>query len=357
VRLTSRFPRRLRVPAAFAAAALFALTLGATPSPAATGPATTSAGVVSYLTSITGNHTVSGQHNREPNSSPAQWTDKVHDITGVYPGMWEGDFLYSADDIANRQTMVDEAEAEWAAGSLVGLMWHECPPTMAEPCSWSDVESKLTSDQWTQLVTDGTSLNTAWKSELDRIVPYLQQLKNAGVPVLWRPLHEINDSWSWWGGNADSARLYQITHDYLVGTKGLTNLVWVWSVKDDSTSTVAGYYPGSQYVDVVGLDSWNANFPSTSWYQTMQSIAAGKPIALAEVGALPTPAELTAQPKWAYFSDWAEYLTNSNSDDAIKATYYDYQVLHRGDITLPAGIRAGAASGAGSRAASGAASG
>ena len=50
-------------------------------------------------------------------------------------------------------------------------------------------------------------------------MPYLQQLKDAGVPVLFRPLHEMNEGWAWWGGRpgADgSAKLYQITHDYLV---------------------------------------------------------------------------------------------------------------------------------------------
>ena len=329
-------PRRIpRILLTLLAGLLLALPTTASPAAAATGGPATAADLVNLLDRTSGNHTVSGQHDREPNASPAQWTNKVYDITGVHPGMWEGDFLYGADDIAHRQTMVDEAKAEWASGSLVGLMWHECPPTMSEPCSWSDVQSKLTAAQWNDLVTAGTPLNTAWKAELDRIVPYLQQLKAAGIPVLWRPLHEINDSWSWWGGNADSARLYQITHDYLAGTKGLTNLVWVWSVKDDDTATAASYYPANQYVDVVALDSWNAGFPSSSWYQTMQSIAAGKPIALAEVGRLPAPADLGAQPRWAYFSEWAEYLTGSNSTAAVQATYSDPQVLHRGDLVVP----------------------
>jgi mannan endo-1,4-beta-mannosidase len=319
--------------AALVGLALLALGAPANAQPAPATTATTAAGLVGYLRGIEGNHTVSGQHNREPNAAPAQWTDKVHDITGVYPGLWGGDFLYQADDIAHRQTMVDEAKAEWAAGSLVALMWHQCPPTMAEPCDWTTgIESHLAPSQWSQLVTSGTTLNNAWKARLDTIVPYLRQLRDAGVPVLWRPLHEINDAWSWWGGNADSARLFQITHDYLAGTQGLTNLVWVWSVKDDSTSNLSQYYPGGSYVDVVGLDSWNAGFPSGAWYSAIQSIAGSKPIALAEVGTLPTPAQLAAQPRWTYFMCWAEYLTNANTDDAIKATYYDYQVLHRGDL-------------------------
>jgi mannan endo-1,4-beta-mannosidase len=54
----------------------------------------TPASVLSYLRSIEGNHTISGQHNAEPNSEPAQYTNEVDAITGVYPGLWGGDFLY-----------------------------------------------------------------------------------------------------------------------------------------------------------------------------------------------------------------------------------------------------------------------
>lgn len=302
--------------------------------PSATDPGS----VLAFLRQISGNHTVSGQHNREPNSSPAQWTDKVHDITGVYPGLWGGDFLFSQDDIDHRGTMVDEARREWTDGSLVALMWHMCPPTMAEPCGWeSGVESHLSDAQWNELVTDGTALNDAWKARLDAIVPYLRSLKDAGVPVLWRVLHEMNDGWAWWGGRPGpdgSARLYRLTHDYLVGEKGLTNLIWVWNVKDLNPGEIADYYPGSSYVDVATLDSWNNAFPPSEYYQAMRNVAQGKPIALAEVGKLPTPDQLAAQPEWTYFMVWAEYLTNDNSEDAIKATYYDYQVLHQGDIHL-----------------------
>ena len=302
--------------------------------------AATPASVLAYLASIEGNHVVAGQHNAEPNTEPAQYTDQVHAITGEYPGLWGGDFLYEADSIAARQTMVDEAETQWSDGSLVTLMWHECPPTMSEPCDWTQVESQdgaLSTAQWQQLTTPGTSLYQAWVNELGIIVPYLQQLKSAGIPVLWRPLHEINDSWSWWGGTPYTAKLWQITYDYLVQTRGLTNLIWVWSVKDSgTTSALSRYYPGNRYVNVIALDPWDNGFPTTAWYQAIQSMAnsAGDPMALAEVGALPTPAQLSSQPDWAYFDDWASYLAGANTNAQIQATYFDARVLHQGQISL-----------------------
>jgi glycosyl hydrolase family 26 len=119
------------------------------------------------------------------------------------------------------------------------------------------------------------------------------------VPVLWRPIHEMNDGWSWWGGRPGangSRKLYQIEHDYLAGL-GLTNLVWVWNVKDVSMGSIADYWPGASYVDVASLDVWAKYEPSTADYQALLSVAGGKPIALAEVGRTPSPALMNAQPR------------------------------------------------------------
>jgi len=79
--------------------------------------------VLEYLSYISGTRTASGQHNREPNSDPTKWTRVVRDITGLYPGLWGGDFLFLPDDVRNRQFMVDEAIRQWNAGSLVALTW------------------------------------------------------------------------------------------------------------------------------------------------------------------------------------------------------------------------------------------
>ena len=301
------------------------------------GPATPQ-DVIVYLQQRTGLSTLTGQHN-EPNSSPALWSRKVNDITGVFPAMWEGDFLYLPDDIFHRVTMITEAVNQWPNGSLVGLMWHQCPPTMSEPCTFSNLTTALSDAQWTDIVTSGKPLNQAWKAKLDNIInPHLKQLQDAGIPVLWRPWHGSNVASMWWGGHNESALLFQLTHEYMTVEKGLTNLIWVWSVNvtdDNSTSTLRSFYPGDQYVDVVALDCWS--FPSTTWYQAAQAIAGNKPMALAEISVIPTPSQLTMQPNWTYFSEWGSQLNRSNNDSAIKGTYLvnSVRVLHRGDIQLP----------------------
>ncbi|MEW2521548.1 glycosyl hydrolase [Actinacidiphila alni] len=336
--------------ASAAAVAGVALTLtgGGTASaapPAASG--VTKADEIAYLKSLTGNHVLSGQQGGA-NSNPAQWINKVHDITGEYPALWNGDFGFSQNDIDNRQTVINEAKSEWANGAIPGLMMHACRPDVAT-CDFQGGSnpvngSKMSDSEWQQVITDGTTLNTDYKRKLDQFVPYFQQLKSAGIPVLFRPLHEMNDGWAWWGGRSGpngSARLFQITHDYLE-SKGLDNIIWVWALKDQqgAASQASSYYPGDAYVDVVGLDVWWQKFPAIDWYNALSNIAGSKkPMALAEVGSVPQPSQLAQQPKWVYWNVWLDYLTNPsyNTNDQVKNGYYDSRTLNRGEVHIPTG--------------------
>jgi mannan endo-1,4-beta-mannosidase len=323
-------------------AALIAVGLSAPPAQAF--PPTTKAALINYLASISGQSTVSGQHNREPNSDPTRYTRLAQGITGQTPGLWGGDFLFEAADVSNRQTMINEAIRQWQGGSIVSLTWHMCPPTIGSTCSWNEagILGSLNDTQWGQLITNGSSLNNAWKNRLNEVVPFLRQLQNAGVPAIWRPIHEMNEGWSWWGGRPGangSRRLYQITYDYLVGTQGLTNLVWTWNIKDLNMGSIGEYWPGPSYVDVASLDVWVKMEPSAYDYQQMLNIAAGKPIALAEVGRVPSPALMNAQPRWTWWMVWAEWLTDPayNNNAAVQQSYFHSRVLNRGEITIPGG--------------------
>ncbi len=276
-----------------------------------------------YLKSISGLKTIAGQHNREPNAAPSKWTDTVYARTGKYPGLWSGDFLFQSDNIANRWVMINEAKREWQRGAVVQIMFHTCPPTAGEPCSWSGgVLSTLSDSQWTQLVTDGTPLNTNWKKRLDIIAPYLQYLQDSGVVVLFRPLHEMNQSAFWWGGRPGvegTAKLYRITHDYLTKTKGLTNLIWVWDMQDID-QTWAQYNPGEGYWDILAFDVYGYGY-SQGWYNYAVSIAGSKPLAIGECAVFPTSAQLAAQPRYVFFMGWAELVFSNNTPASIVNLY------------------------------------
>ena len=291
-----------------------------------------------FLQNISGLQTVAGQHNREPNSEPAMWTDWIDATTGKFPGYWSGDFLYEQEDINNRGTMINEAKRQWQQGALVHLMYHAAPPDLGEPCNWDPgvINHPLSDAQWSDLITDGGTLNTQWKARLDVISVFLQDLKDNGVQPLWRPFHEMNKSMDpnlnenpfWWAGRPGpngTARLYQITHDYMVGTKGLTNLIWVWDVQDVDF-TWADYNPGDGYWDIFAMDMYGDGY-TTQKYTTMLQIAGDKPIAIGECGTLPTADELAAQPRWTFFMAWAELVQNDNSVQQIQDLYNAANVI------------------------------
>jgi mannan endo-1,4-beta-mannosidase len=327
-----------RVPVRALTAGLAAGALAATVSvatPAQAFPATPKQTVLNYLRSITGKNIVSGQHNKEPAGNPGQYTQQVRDITGQYPGLWGGDMMFTSADVANRQRVVEQAKTEWANGSLVALTWHACSPTVGATCTFEGgVKTTVSNAQFQQIVTGGTTLNNTWRSRMAAVVPYLRQLQDAGVPVLWRPFHEMNETWNWWGGRPGAnggAKIFQQMKDYF-DSQGLTNLIWVWNVQDNPAGGWSQYYPGSNYVDVVSLDAWYKGLPSSGDYQQIQSIAAGKPIAIAEMGKVPTAALLTSQPNWTWFMIWSEQLRGSNTNAEIQNAYFLPRVLNQGEV-------------------------
>jgi len=301
---------------------------------AAAGWASASAGEVSvldYLKSITGKLTVAGIHNREPNSRPSMQTDRVTALVNHHPGFWSGDFLFGADDISHRWTMVHECKKQWDDGSIVQLMAHVAPPNQPEVCPWQGgVLSHLSDEQWLDLVSEGGTLNRVWKSRLDGYAVYLEYLKTNGVQVLFRPHHEMNQGRFWWGGRkgpSGTAKLYRLTHDYLVGVKGLSNLIWVWDMQDMSRD-FQEYNPGDRYWDVFALDVYGDGYNRT-WYDYILPILGDKPMGIGECQKLPTPQILKAQPRWCFFMSWAELTFAGNSEEQILALYGAPNVVTR----------------------------
>jgi len=288
-----------------------------------------------YLKSISGSNTLAGQHNREPNAEPEKWTKYIAEITGKYPALWSGDFLFQQENIDQRWTMIKEAKQQWEQGAIVNIMWHACPPNQGEPCGWNPglLNAQLTDQEWGEIITDGTPLNKKWKARMDDIVVYLQFLKDNKVEVLFRPLHEMNQGKFWWGGRPGpkgTARLYQITHDYLVKEKGLTNLVWVWDMQDMSRD-FAQYNPGDKYWDIFAFDVYDNGFDA-SWYNYILPIVGNKSMAIGECAQLPSPAILAAQPKWVFFMAWSELVKEKNSVPEIKALYNAPMVITRDEM-------------------------
>jgi len=296
--------------------------------------------ILRYLYSINGKYILAGQHNY--NHEPNRFSDSAFAITGKYPAVWGNDFIWNGIH-DNGQAIVDEAIKKNAAGYLITLMWHQGRPLDNPPYGWKEsIQAKLTDVQWKELITPGTALYKRWLAQIDSMAGYLKQLQDAHVPVLWRPYHEMNGVWFWWGnkkGKDGIAKLWQMMYDRYTNYHKLNNLIWVWGangprdIPGDEAYAYKDFYPGHQYVDILGTDIYHSDYEQKD-YKELLALAQGRIIALTEVGTLPSEEVLKAQPKWTWFLVWSSWLWTDNSRERVKEIYNDERTLTHDEVKL-----------------------
>ena len=297
--------------------------------------------LLSYLYSINGKSMLSGEHNF--NQSMDRFNDSVKAITGKYPAVWGTDFIWNGMK-DNGQAIIDETIKRWKEGYLVTLMWHQGRPVDNPPYGWKEsVQAKLTDAQWKELTTEGTELNKRWLAQIDVIAGYLQQLDSAHIPILWRPYHEMNGVWFWWGnkpGKDGIQKLWKMMYDRYTNHFHLNNLIWVWGangprdIPADEAYAYKAFYPGKDYVDILGTDVYHSDYEQKD-YNELLDVAKGKLIALSEVGELPSVAVLQAQPKWSWFLVWTNFIVDYNTKKWVNEIYNLPQVLTHDKVKMP----------------------
>ncbi|RYG27014.1 hypothetical protein EON82_01055 [bacterium] len=269
--------------------------------------------LLKMLYRISGKHTVMGQHNY-PNEQGFN-TNVMAIFSGKTPAMYGTDLGFAAagdkDSAYVRHEMVAELTKRFRAGQMITICWHEVPPTMDEPVTFrGQIQSRITDAQFNDLLTPGTPINKHWYAQLDAVAEYLKELQDAHVPVLWRPLHEINGDWFWWNGvrgdeTHGTKQLFRMMFDRLVKFHGLRNLLWVWNPDRPSRADrqFVDYFPGLEYVDVLALDCYGSF--EQSYYDDLNALSGGKPMAISETTNAPALPLYASEPKWAYVMRWA----------------------------------------------------
>jgi hypothetical protein len=262
---------------------------------------------------ISGKYTLTGQHNFAAEQEFS--TNILAFFTGKTPAIYGTDLGFAAagdkDSAYVRHQTVQELIKQFHAGHVIAICWHEVPPTMDEPVTFrGQIQSHITDQQFDDLLTPGTAVYKHWLSQVDGVAEYLKELSDAHVPVLWRPFHEINGDWFWWNGHRGDAthgtkQLYRMMFERLVNFHHLTNLLWVWNPDQPARADrqFVDYFPGLQYVDVLGLDCYGAF--QQSFYDDLNALSGGKVMAISETSNPPAIDVYKTQPKWAYFMRWS----------------------------------------------------
>jgi mannan endo-1,4-beta-mannosidase len=285
--------------------------------------------VLQMLHDISGKYTLTAQHNF-PNTKSRN-SEFAAKYIGKTPAIFASDFGFAkagdTDSYLARPDIVQEAIRQYRRGSLVAMCWHAVPPTADEPVTFrplpgadpnklASVQGRLTDEQFKAVLTPGTPLYEHWCTQVDAIAGFLKQLQDAHVPVLWRPYHEMNGDWFWWGGRIGeygTVALYRQLFDRMVNHHHLNNLIWVWSMDRVHNPQMehAKYFPGINYVDVLALDVYGNDF-AQSYYDSLVALSEGKPVVLDEVGNAPPPEILQKQPRWAYYGIWTGMVRNTS---------------------------------------------
>ena len=168
----------------------------------------------------------------------------------------------------------------------------------------------------TNATVEGTWENKVFTEDLKNAAAYLKLLRDADIPVLWRPFHEAAGGWFWWGKDAASFKSLWIAMFNYFKTEGLDNLIWVWTTEGND----ADWYPGDQYVDIVGRDVYNKETADcVSEYTSIAENYGNKIVSLSECGTVGLISEQWASgARWSWFMPWYDG-TNEDGSTVVHA--------------------------------------
>lgn len=313
--------------------------------------------LMNYLTSIYGSKTLAGHQHDESKNLPFPSATFLSLSGGLKPAIRSSDFMeYSPSRLAYGANPRNESEQSiaWARenGGIISMTWHwNAPANLVNSSEWP---------WWSGFYTEATTFDLAGAlanpngsdyqlllRDIDAIAVQLQKFEDAGVPVIWRPLHEAQGNadgtsgqgaWFWWGahGPGPFKQLWRLMHDRLTNYHGLHNLIWEFT----SSAALNGHlqwYPGDDVVDMIGLDIYTDPNSSMSgpWYDILAHYNGRKLIALSESGTLPNADLMELYGiAWSYFSMWKDEYLDNFSAQQVQALFSDDDIITLNELPM-----------------------
>lgn len=290
--------------------------------------------ILNFLEETAGRKIITGQHTQ---TNPMEEIDYIREVTGAEPLLLGFELLSYSPNInyedsdedcltevyENRGTV--ETALDWAKNTngIVTLTFHWFSPIGGRDKSFY---SKNTDFDAEKILMENTPERDAFYRDMDVIAEQLRKFQEADVPVLWRPFHEAEGDWFWWGakGPGVASKLYCMMFEYYTNVLHLDNLLWVWNCP------IKEAYPGDAYVDVISVDIYLEKYEKTDYYKEYKNLvnqtSSNKVVALAEIGYLPDIALLEqSHVPWAYYMTWSKGFCIGEQYNRKAALYNMYQ--------------------------------
>ena len=247
------------------------------------------------------------------------------DNTGKLPALKGMDFI----DQKDNENEVRYAIEWWKAGGIPTIMWHWGAPGIGE--GYENSKKPIDIDKCFQ---EGTPEYKSFWLELKNKADLLEKTRDANVPIIWRPYHELNGNWFWWGkqGPEKFKKLWITMYNYFVKDRGLNNLIWVLCYTGQPD---AAWYPGDQYVDIAGADTYKTgDGPQMTMYNKVKEITKDKfPIAYHECGIPPNPDQCLSQGgMWSWWMEWHTSWLEGVDKTYLKYVYNHDLVITRDEV-------------------------
>ncbi|WP_173384541.1 glycosyl hydrolase [Fibrobacter succinogenes] len=326
------------------------------PTPVTPEPTESAQKLYGFLLENFGKRTISGVMTERPFENDGKYTPQdfttqtelsyINKASGKNVALVGFDFLHTTGKSSEEQwyqgythASLEMAKTVWKAGGIPAFNWHWKDP-MKEVEAFYTQSSGNTPYTEFSITKAYDSEAKKWKTESDEykaivrdmeiVADSLLTLQKEGIALIWRPLHEASGAWFWWGtdGAEPCVALYKLMFDTFVNKKGLHNLIWVWTT--DEATDALDWYPGDEYVDIVGRDYYyyprEANHASliSSFEKVKEMYGAKKIVTLSENGSVPYPDSMKADgANWSWFMPWygdyaMEGWANDNNAESWK---------------------------------------
>lgn len=340
------------------------------PKPVTPEPTESAQKLYNFLLTNFGKRTISGVMTERPFENDGNYTPQDFDTqtelsyikkaSGKNVVLVGFDFLHASGKNSDQQwyqgythASLEMAKTVWKKGGIPQFNWHWKDPThkieafytqSGDDKSYTEFSIGLAYDTTTSKWKTDSDEYKAIMRDMEIIADSLLTLQKEGVAVLWRPLHEASGKWFWWGTDGAKAcvALYKLMFDTFVNKKGLHNLIWVWTT--DEAPDALDWYPGDEYVDVVGRDYYyyprEANHASlvSSFEKIKDMYGAKKIVTLSENGSVPYPDEMKADgANWSWFMPWygdyaMEGWANDNNAESWKTVMNNNYIITLEDM-------------------------